>query len=194
MAELPTLPPDARPGDVFPPDNKVLAQLGFNGMRRIEIVRFARPFIESGVIDRFPEDLPKTKMVSLMDAYMGQGKFGHDPFGLRGPADEIADLKKRLANMEKMVAGIGAAEKPAAPEGDKLVRPFAHLSDPTIPAPDPDDPLNPDPPKKPEKVGAADMHYRDLQARARELGIDPWRKKKAVLIAEVEAAEEADAK
>lgn len=156
-----------------PPDHKLLAQLGFAGLRRIEILRFARPFIKNGTIDMFPEDLEKPKMVNLMESYLGQGKFGPDPFGTRkaSGADEIADLKARLADMEKMMTGLGAAEKSATPGTGYVAPPTGHVAEPTT------------------MKGAADMDWPDLKARAAEFGIPTWHKKKEILVAEVEGAE-----
>ncbi len=188
--DLPVVPPGAKPGDKFPPDDKILNQLGFRGLRRTEINVFARPFVENGAIDRYPEDMAMVPLVTLMESYMMQGKFGEDPFGTRGPQDEIEELKKRLARMEALV---GNRTEPAPVEDVPVpvTNPaLAHPSDPTLPedSPNPDSP----PPNNSEKPGTkAIREYRELQAKARDLGIETWRKKKVVLIAEIEAAQDA---
>ena len=195
--DLPVVPPGAKPGDRFPPDDKVLNQLGFQGMRRTEINVFARPFVKKGAIDRYPEDMAMVPLVTLMESYMMQGKFGEDPFGLRGPADEIADLKTRLAKMEKLIAG----NIPQNSVGDEV----ASAVTKSVALVTEDEPGGEDGPEAPtpgevdrscpEKPGTkALVEYHALKAKARALGIPTWRKKKAVLVAEIEEAEARGAK
>ena len=194
--DLPVIPSDAKPGDVFPPSNKVLGQLGFRGMRRVEINIFARPFVEDGIIDRYPEDMAMTPLISLMENYMMQGKFGDDPFGRNTAQDDVDALKKKLAESDERLARLEAAidrQLNPAPEIETELPPVASVVDDIASLAD--IPADPTPPDKPEKPGTKAMReYRELQKKAKALGIETWRKKRVVLIAEIEEAEARGAK
>ena len=157
---------------------------GFRGLRRSELKAFARPFFisednQNGTIEPFRDDLPKEKIIPMLDMYLSQGKFGADPFNLR-PQDAMAAMQKQIAELQAKLAG-----PQANPENE--------LYKPPPPPPPPKPSGDPNPPVIQEAetgtVALEDMKWQELCTYARAKGIDPWKKSRAVVTALIETAE-----
>ena len=79
-------------------------QLGFSGMRRIEIVQYARQYRHKiGWKDEF-ETLPKDTLVKMMDGYMAQGHIPHPYQAIEHPAViEARQATEKVAALTKQV-------------------------------------------------------------------------------------------
>lgn len=159
---------------------------GFRGMRRVAINQFAKKFFitgdnPNGTIDPFPEDMEKEKLDSLMELYMGQGKFSADPFNLR-PQDEIAEMKKQIADLQEMLKGPQANPETAGykpPQTGHVHESSGHVLEPTT-VRTPDSTLD---------VAHEDMPWAAIVAKAKGMGIKTWKKTRTVVISEIEAKE-----
>ena len=167
---------------------------GFKGMRRHAIVVFARPFFRTednpnGTIDPFPEDMEKEPLDMMMDLYLQQGKFGSDPFHLQ-PQDEMAAMKKQIAELQAALAGPKANPENAGYKpptvGQEIIGSLkeAVTMEQDVPPP---------PPNQPGQLGEAlsndELPWRDLVAKSKAMGLKPYQKTRTVLISEIEARE-----
>lgn len=150
---------------------------GFRGLRRSELKAFARPFFISednpnGTIESFKDDLPKEKIIPMLDMYLTQGKFGTDPFNLR-PQDKMAAMEKQILELKERWES-GTQRKTDPIPHDLLVKDMAQSQ-----AAD-------------EKVlghPLEDLSWDDIRHRATIHGINPWKKTRVVLTSEIEAKE-----
>ena len=165
------------------------ARDGFKGMRRTEINKFAKPFFitednPNGTIEPFPDDMEKKALDSMMSLYLGQGKFGDDPFNLR-PKDEMADLRKQVEELKAMYQGPRpnpATEVYKPPQSGHVHESSGHVLEPTTTG-------TPGGEGGPEVKAHEDMDWPDLRAKAKGMGIETWKKTRAVVISEIEAKE-----
>ena len=172
------------------------ARDGFKGMRRTEINKFAKPFFitednPNGTIEPFPDDMEKKALDSMMSLYLGQGKFGDDPFNLR-PKDEMADLRKQVEELKAMYQGPRAnpATEVYKPPPAKITE--AMVQAPSVSLPGGEDEPVEDMPKfvsGEPYVTHEDMDWSSLRAKAKGMGIETWKKTRTVVIAEIEAKE-----
>jgi len=95
-----------RPGD-FPPEN-ITRQNGFHGMRQREILKFVKPFVESGAIEPISEQTPITSLLPMVLLLQEQGRFGDDPFNLvSGDNKALAEVAKVNARMDSIEENLG---------------------------------------------------------------------------------------
>ena len=162
---------------------------GFKGMRRTAINQFAKPFFfyhkgkddegntidipdPNGTIEPFPDDMNKPALDSMMSLHLSQGKFGADPFNLR-PQDKMAALEKQILELkERWESGTQRRSDPIP--HDLLVETIAEnqaVDDRVLGTP------------------LEDLSWQDLKHRAKVLGIDPWKKSRAVVTALIEGRE-----
>ena len=172
---------------------------GFKGMRRHAIVVFARPFFRTednpnGTIDPFPEDMEKEPLDMMMDLYLQQGKFGSDPFNLQ-PQDEMAAMKKQIAELQAALAGPKANPENAGykpPPADLILPNTTNDQYETATTHVAADGPVEDMPKfvsNAPYVPLEKMPWRDLVAKSKAMGLKPYQKTRTVLISEIEARE-----
>ena len=165
------------------------ARDGFKGMRRTAINKFAKPFFitednPNGTIEPFPDDMEKKALDSMMSLYLGQGKFGDDPFNLR-PKDEMAEMRKRLEELEAKYEG------PRANPATEVYKPPADHVPATAHETVQTDGLTPAErlAAQPDVLAHEDMDWSTLRAKAKGMGIETYKKTRPVVIALIESRE-----
>lgn len=167
--------------DDFPPE-KARFQNGFVGMRRREMLDFIQPFVEAGTIPPVGENVPREKLLPMLEQYREAGYFGTDPFG-QMPSDDRAlaavskvnDRMDRIeANQDRMMGllenalgghvtegeGDGDGTPPTTPETAAEASPSADDEGPDLAAL-----------ARPTPIDLQALPYRELQKLGNKAGL-----------------------